>query len=139
MDQFIAKHASGRKIIITVILANIVYFIMVLVTIPKVSSYAEGMKILDMMPTGYSHAYVSALFEQLGQEGRAVYLYQQIPLDLIYPGLFIISNFLLLAYVFKKMEVQNAWIYYLCSIPVIGGIFDYLENFGTIKPIAKLS
>jgi hypothetical protein len=133
MHQFIAKHTTGFKVLLLFIAANIVYVAMVFNTIPKVSSYAEGMKILDMMPMGYNFDYVKKLFDQLGEEGRAIYLNQQIPLDLIYPFLFALSNFLLLAYLFKKIAVKNKKNYNLCLIPVFGGIFDYLENFGTIK------
>ena len=132
MHPFITKHATGKKVLFFVILANIIYAIMVFITIPKVSAFVAGLKILDMMPSGYDFEYVKSLFENLGEEGRTVYLWQQIPLDLIYPFLFALSNFLLLAYLLKKIEVKNQNLYRLCLIPVFGGLFDYMENFGTI-------
>ena len=132
MNHFITKHATGKKVILFVILANIIYALMVYVTIPKVSSFTDGLNLLDMMPRGYDFEYVKNLFDSLGSEGRSVYLYQQIPLDLVYPFLFGLSNLLLLAYLFKKIEVKNKNVYYLSLIPVVGGIFDYCENFGTI-------
>lgn len=45
------------------------------------------MRLLDMMPTRYDLEYVNTLFETLSQEGRETYLYQQIPFDMLYPGL----------------------------------------------------
>ena len=59
-----------------------------------VSDFADGLQLLDMMPAGYDLEYVRSLFENLGTEGRAAYLNRQIPLDLVYPFLFGLSNFL---------------------------------------------
>ncbi len=137
MLQFINKHATGKKVLLSVIMANIIYALMVFVTIPKVSAFGDGLKVLDMVPTGYDFDYVKSLFDNLGEEGRAVYLKQQIPLDLIYPFLYAISNLLLLAYLLKKSGIQKTRFYFLCLIPVAGRIFDYLENFGTIGLLTK--
>jgi len=46
------------------------------------------MKLLDMLPTGYNQDYVSELFRTLGENGREIYLTNQIPVDMIYPLLF---------------------------------------------------
>ncbi|GJM31828.1 MAG: hypothetical protein DHS20C18_08290 [Saprospiraceae bacterium] len=105
---------------------------MLLVTIPKVMGFSKGMKILDMMPTGYDAEYINALFSALGEEGRNAYLYNQIPVDLVYPFLFAISFCLLLAYLLNKLKKLDGPLFYLCLLPLLGGFFDYLENFSTI-------
>ena len=70
-------------------------------------AFSNGMKLLDMMPTGYNSEYVYALFETLGVEGRFTYLYNQIPIDMIYPFLFGISYCLLIAYFLRKLNLEN--------------------------------
>ena len=91
------------------------------------------MKLLDMMPTGYNSEYVNTLLDTLGVNGRAVYLYNQIPVDMIYPLLFGISYCLLIAYFLKKLNKLDSIFFYLCFLPIIAGVADYLENFGIIN------
>ena len=103
---------------------------MLIVTIPEVMQHSGGMKILDMMPTGYDAQYVNSLFSILGTAGRDLYLYHQLPLDLIYPSLFGISSCLVLAYFLNKLGKLNSWLFYLCLLPLLSGLFDYMENIG---------
>ena len=105
---------------------------MLTVTIPKTMGFSNGMKLLDMMPTGYDLNYVSQLFNSLGEIGRETYLNYQIPVDMIYPLLFGLTYCLLLAYFLKKINKLNTPYTYLCLIPIIAGITDYLENLGII-------
>lgn len=93
---------------------------------------AGGLKILDMMPTGYTPKYVNELMLSLGQTGRHLYLYRQIPLDMTYPLLFGISNTLIIAYLLKKAKIFKPKLIYLCFIPIIAGVLDYSENIGII-------
>src|SRR5690625_5205932 len=51
---------------------------------------------------------------------------------MIYPLLFGLSYCLLLAYLLKKLKKLNAPFIYLCLLPIIAGIADYMENFGII-------
>ncbi len=95
-------------------------------------SFSNGMKLLDMMPTGYNFDYINTLFDTLGAKGRAIYLYNQVPVDMIYPFLFGISYCLLIAYFLKKLNQLNSPFFYLCLLPLIAGFADYLENFGII-------
>lgn len=132
MKNWINRNIQGRKVLLLFILANIVYTIMLTVTIPKVMSFSGGMKLLDMMPTGYNTEYVNALLNALGEEGRKAYLFTQIPVDLIFPGLFGISYCLLFAYFLNKIGKLNGYYWGLCWFPILAGLFDYFENFGII-------
>lgn len=114
------------------ILTNLIYAIMLIVTIPKTMAFSNGMKLLDMMPMGYDSEYINTLFEALGQNGRRVYLYNQLPVDMIYPFLFGISYCLLIGYFLKKLNKLSSVFFYLCLLPLIAAIADYLENFGII-------
>ena len=105
---------------------------MLLVTIPKTMGFANGMKLLDMLPMGYSHDYANKLFNTLGEDGREIYLTNQIPVDMIYPLLFGLTYSLLLAYFLKKLNKLKSPLTYLSLLPIIAGIADYLENIGII-------
>ena len=132
IDKILEKNASGRKVLSLFILTNIVYLFMLMVTIPKTMKFSNGMKLLDMLPRGYNQDYVNELFKTLGENGREIYLTNQIPVDMIYPLLFALTYSLLLAYFLKKLNKLKSPFTYLCLLPIIAGIADYLENFGII-------
>ena len=133
IKAIVNKNLSGKKVLFLFVLTNLIYAIMLIVTIPKTMAFSNGMKLLDMMPTGYNSEYINSLFETLGVNGREVYLYNQIPIDMIYPFLFGISYCLLIAYFLKKTNKLNSTFFYLCFLPIIAGTADYLENFGIIN------
>ena len=133
LRKIISENLSGKKVAILFFLTNLVYAFMLFVTIPKTVAFSGGMKLLDMMPQGYDFEYVNELFSKLGEEGREVYLYNQIPIDMIYPLLFGITYCLLIAYFLKKLDKLNTSFFYLCLVPLVAGITDYLENFGIIN------
>lgn len=132
MKEIINRNISGKKVLVLFIITNCVYAFMLLVTIPKLMQFSGGMKILDMIPTGYNAQYVNTLLNTLGEEGRHFYLFNQIPVDMIYPFLFAIGYCLLLAYMLNKTAKLNSKYFYLCLLPILAGLFDYLENTGII-------
>ncbi len=112
-----------------------VYLLMLFYTIPSVEAYALEMKIFDLSPGGYSYDYAVKLLSALGNEGRKEYISRQLPLDFIYPVLFSISSFLILAWLFLKRHGKGSSIFYLCFVPIVAGIFDYLENIQIVSMI----
>ncbi|WP_298496029.1 hypothetical protein [uncultured Algibacter sp.] len=135
MNRFIKileENISGKKVLSLFILTNVVYLFMLFVTIPKTMGFSNGMKLLDMLPTGYNQEYVNKLFRALGENGRKIYLTNQIPVDMIYPLLFGLTYSLLLAFFLKKLKKLKSPFIYLCLLPLIAGIADYLENIGII-------
>lgn len=132
MKDLIKTNISGKKVLLLLILTNIIYAIMLTITIPRVMAFAGGMKLLDMMPTGYNAEYVNSLLGALGAPGRNAYLFTQIPVDMIYPFLFGVTYCLLHAYILNKLGKLESILFYLCFIPVFSGLFDYLENIGII-------
>ncbi|MGB5499641.1 MAG: hypothetical protein WBM77_11995 [Maribacter sp.] len=131
-NKILEKNISGKKVLGLFILTNVVYLFMLMVTIPKTMGFSNGMKLLDMLPTGYNQDYVNELFRTLGENGREMYLTNQIPVDMIYPLLFALTYSLLLAYFLKKLNKLKFPFTYLCLLPIIAGIADYLENIGII-------
>jgi len=132
LKSLINRHISGKKVLFLFLLSNLVYGFMLIITIPKTMSFSGGMKLLDMMPTGYDSEYISKLLKALGEKGREAYLYDQIPVDMVYPFLFAISSCLMIAYFLKKLNRLDSPFFYLCLIPLIAGIADYFENIGII-------
>ena len=133
--NFIDEYSNGRNVIVFLTLSTSIYILMLTITIPQIMALTGGMKILDVMATGYSPLYVNELMSALGEAGRHLYLFRQIPLDMAYPLLFGISNSLIIAYVLKKAKIFEVKLLYLCIIPIIAGVVDYSENTGIIMII----
>ena len=130
--KIIEKHLTGKKILWLFLITNSIYVLMLFITIPHVMSFSKDMKLLDMLPTGYNVEYVNNLLISLGGQGRWAYLYNQIPIDMLYPGLFALTYCLLLAYFLEKLNKLHSSYVYLCWLPILAGLFDYLENIGII-------
>jgi hypothetical protein len=133
LRKIIDRNLQGKKVLLLFVLTNLLYILMLTFTIPTVMGFANGMKLLDMMPLGYDLDYANALFNALGQQGRDAYLYDQLPMDMVYPALFGISYCLVLAYFLKKLNKIDTKLFYLCLLPLFAGLADYLENFGIIN------
>lgn len=125
---FLQRAATGKVVLGFFVPAMAVYSLMLLYTIPQVEQHAVGMKLFDLSPSGYSFEYARELLGALGVNGRETYLYRQLPADFVYPGLFAVSCCLLLSWLFAKSLKTSSRIFYLCFVPVIAGLFDYLEN-----------
>ena len=130
--SLIENNINGKKVLIFFLLSNALYLVMLTITIPRVMHYSNGLKILDMMPAGYDAAYVNELFSKLGEPGRWVYLYGQIPFDLVYPAIYGIGFCLVMAWFLNKTGKLQSQLIFLCVLPVLAGLFDYCENFGII-------
>jgi hypothetical protein len=129
--------ASGKVVLCLFIITTAVYLVMLLGTIPRVQSFAPGMPLFDLSPAGYTQKQAISLLESLGPEGRKVYLFPQLALDFIYPGLFAISYSLTLIWVYTKRLRPGSKFFYFAFLPVIAGFFDYAENILIIQMIRK--
>jgi hypothetical protein len=132
MKKIITRNINGKKILVLFFLTTIVYIFMLTTTVPKVMNYAGGMMLLDVLPTGYSADYVDSLLNALGTDGRHAYLFQQIPIDFIFPFLFGITFCLLFVFIINKLGKQDSFLFYFSFVPVLAGLFDYFENIGII-------
>ncbi len=111
------------------------YLTMVLYSIPRVISFAPDMMIFDLSPLGYSLEFAFDLLAQLGPEGRAEYLYLQLPLDFIYPITFAAAHAMLICWLLQKAQSYLGKAILdkglrLTVLPMLGCLFDYLENTG---------
>jgi len=126
--RLLQKYATGKVVSVLFIVTMAVYLTMLLYSIPAVISFAPDMILFDLSPTGYTPDYAASLLEALGPEGRAAYLTLQLPLDFLYPGLFAITYSLLLTWLFSKGAEPGSRIFYFSLVPMLAGLFDYIEN-----------
>jgi hypothetical protein len=133
VKELVYRNIGGKKVLILFVLTNLVYGFMLLVSIPRVMRFAGKVKLFDLMPTGYSVDDAGSLLEKLGPDGRNAYLYNQIPVDFIYPFLFGITYCLLIAYLLNRLKSLKAEYFYLCLLPVVAGMFDYFENLAIVN------
>jgi hypothetical protein len=106
----------------------VVYLTILFYSIPKVTASAPEMKLFDLSPSGYTTEYAISLLNAIGQQGRDLYLSLQLPLDFIYPGLFIIFYSIFFAWLLKKNHGLESKVYYALYLPILAGLFDYAEN-----------
>jgi hypothetical protein len=73
-----------------------------------------------------------SIIESYGENGRKVYLFVESFVDILYPITYTIAFILLVSFLFKK----NGWnqkLAVLNILPILGMLFDMLENFGIIQ------
>lgn len=134
---FMQDRASGWAVLVLFVSTMTVYLVMLLVTIPRVEEFAPDTALFDLSPAGYSFAEAVLLLDSLGPEGRDAYLFPQLALDFVYPGLFAVCYSLMLTWVFAKRFPSGSRIFYLAILPVFAGLFDYVENLLIIRMIMK--
>ena len=59
LKDLINRNLTGSKVLVLFVLTNIIYAFMLIITIPKTMGFSNGMKLLDMMPTGYNFEYIN--------------------------------------------------------------------------------
>lgn len=133
MKKQINRLVRGKVVLLFFIISSSLYFLMLFVTIPHLHKITAGIRILDMMPAGYDFQYVVQLMEALGEAGRHYYLFTQIPIDLVFPFVFALSNYMIMVWFLKKIGKLDTLWHLVCYLPFFAGIFDYAENFSIIS------
>lgn len=130
--EWIQTRSTGKNVVIFFSLNLVFYLTILFYSIPMVGRAAPDMKLFDVSPSGYSQEYAISLLNAIGPEGRNLYLSLQLPLDFVYPGLFIVSYPLLFAWLLKENYDLRSNVYYTLYLPIVAGLFDYLENIFVI-------
>lgn len=115
--------------------ANAVYLLMIFHTLPALSAFSGGLSPPDMMAGGYDAAYLRDYFDRLGQEGRAYYLWRQLPLDMLYPALFAAAYLPAVLFLLRKTHLAGGW-KLLAALPAAACACDYAENLLLIRLLA---
>ncbi|NOT03933.1 MAG: hypothetical protein HOP27_04970 [Anaerolineales bacterium] len=126
--KFIQKTSTGKNVAVLFSMNMAFYLAILFYSIPLVLKSAPDMKLFDVSPAGYTTEYAISLLNAIGPEGRNLYQSLQLPLDFIYPGLFIVSYPLLFAWLLKKNHDLQSKVYYVLYLPILAGLFDYVEN-----------
>ena len=135
--HFLQERATGRTVLILVVVTLGVYGAILFYTMPSVLEHAPDMKLFDMSPGGYSLEYAGNLLDAIDADGRQTYLTLQLPVDFVYPGLAAVAYTLLLTWLFNKGFSQQSPVFYLALVPAVAGLFDYLENVGIIMMVTS--
>lgn len=122
------KTSTGKNVAVLFFMNMAFYLAILFYSIPLVIKSSPDMKLFDVSPAGYTTEYAISLLNAIGPEGRDLYLSLQLPLDFIYPGLFIVSYPLLFAWLLKKNHDLHSKVYYALYLPILAGMFDYAEN-----------
>ncbi len=130
--EWIQARSTGKNVALFFSLNMVFYLTILYYSIPMVVRSAPDMKLFDVSPSGYSQEYAISLLNAIGPEGRSLYLSLQLPLDFVYPGLFIISYPLLFTWLLKTNYDLRSKAYYALYLPILAGLFDYLENIFVI-------
>jgi hypothetical protein len=99
--------------------------------VAELKSISGGVGILDMEVL-YTPEQAYAFLAAMGEAGRAFELTHIVPLDLLVPlfyGLFLSTFISWLLH--RWLPAESGW-HRLNVVPVIGALFDYLENLGII-------
>jgi len=128
---------SGRIVLAFFIITQVVYLVMVLVTLPHLRDLSGGMDAFDMLPGGYGFDDATRFLSAIGAEGRSYYLGRQIPLDMVYPGLFAISYALIWKWLLAKAIGLPAMLGTVMFLPMFAGLADYAENAGIVAMLIK--
>lgn len=129
LKSIIEKLSSPKIIAFHFIIFLLISFIMHFIIGPKLIAFTGEMQILDKMILGYDIDYVNKFFVVLEKEGRDLYLYQQIAIDMFYPfaygGLLCFS----LTWLLKKRKNQLSKIrFIICLFPLLAIPLDLIEN-----------
>lgn len=128
MNDWIVTLKTGRFVLLLFFATQAVYLVMLLFTLPHLQQLAGGMKPFDLLPQGYDSNYAISFMEVIGDDGRTFYLTRQIPLDLIYPGLFAITFAAMWLWLLDKiMSPSSVW-RWGALLPMLAGFADYIEN-----------
>ena len=130
----IKKLTTLRSFLLFLILTIIVNVAMGNV-IPQILALSGGAPILDMRP-GYTFADIEHLFAVLSGQGRQLYTTLQV-LDLILPLALGMTLTLALTGVITRLLPEGHPMEKAVSLPILGMIFDYLENITIATLIAS--
>lgn len=130
MINFLKSRSNGKTVLLLFIAANGIYITMLAYSIPKVMAFSGGLPLFDMSPMGYSYSDAMALLDQLGEQGRHLYLTLQLVLDLFYPALFGLCYFCLTQWLIAAGKVNHQFWQTIARLPLFVCLFDYSENIG---------
>lgn len=126
--SLLQRVSSGKLVLVSFVLTNLIYAVILGYSIPLVLSFSPESVLFDMSPMGYSYAEATEFLQSLGLGGRDSYLTVQLPIDLVYPLMFAVSYALMITWILKQFLPKQSRLFFVAFIPIVVGLFDYLEN-----------
>jgi hypothetical protein len=114
--------------------ALVIFLLFTALVLPAQSSQAEA----DSGGAGspdtslfYSPQELYRLAEDYGPQGRAAYVRARFTFDLIWPIVYAFFLSTAISWVYARAFASNSWLQRANLVPLIGLLFDYLENIST--------
>lgn len=106
------------------------------VGVSKLKQITNGVGILDMEP-GYSIEKAYSILDSQGTEGRYYYLKRIIPMDFVFPLIYMAFYCSIILFLLKLIHPRNELLHLLAFVPVLNTFFDYLENITIIRLLVR--
>lgn len=117
---------SWKYFISFFLIANLIYGIMIFITMPKLQAGVNGLPVFDMRPMGYTYEEANELLGLMDIKTKEFYQNIQLPLDIIYPFFLALYSALFYIKISKIKFIKSIGIFISCLVC----IFDYCENIG---------
>jgi hypothetical protein len=136
LSVWLDQKSTGRA----ALLGLVVFLLFTTLVLPGQSSDAEEFSYQAGSPDlslYYSPAELYAMAEAYGPEGRAAYVRARFTFDLAWPLVYTFFLATSISWIFRKIRpTGNAW-QILNITPVLGAVFDYLENISAALVIQR--
>lgn len=129
--KIIDKISNIRNFFILMILSALLIVILDFIKESPVSliqfeKITKGTRLLDMT-INYSPEKAYEMMESYGKEGRRYYLHRIEPIDTLLPASYSLFLTVIITLIFKMLPAGK-YLNRLQLVPILAGLFDYLEN-----------
>ncbi len=129
ISGFIYDKASLRIILVGIVLIAFINLI-VFPYFPGIFDASISLSSLLDLQFGFRNDFVHRLLNMLGEQGRRVYLYSTLFVDMPYGLIYGLTYSFLLAYVLRKKNLRH--LQFIVSLPFFITFFDWIENAGIL-------
>jgi len=134
ISQAILK-ISNLKVFLILLAAVIVLvivpdFVKIPISNLKFEEYSHGIKMLDLT-AHYTPEQAYSLLDNYGAQARNYYLYFMEPLDVFVPAIMGLILSVSATLIYKRI-IKEKHLIFIQIVPLMGWLFDYLENIGVI-------
>jgi hypothetical protein len=123
-----------------VLFALAIFVLFTVLVLPKQASSAElstGNERSPDMSFYYTGDDLYQLAQAYGEEGRAAYIQARFTFDLIWPLVYMVFLTTVISWLFRKEFASESILQLSNLVPLLGMIFDYLENIATSVVMAR--
>jgi len=136
LSNWFQKVSSGWVTLV----ALVIFVLFAALVLPKQASTAESNTGDEWTPDlsfYYTGDELYQLAHSYGEDGRAAYIHARFTFDLIWPLVYLLFLTTGISWLFRKAFAPGNALLLLNLAPLIGTIFDYLENIATSIVMAR--